>query len=82
MTAARDALARAAQTAPDAVSSSYGPRLALAKELVARGEHEAVASYLRKRLESWKPSHYPAQQWVAALEAGQTPAWDGYRDHI
>jgi len=79
---ARAALLAAADTPADHVSSSYGPRLALAKLLLAAGEREAVLTYLRKRAETWECGDGDAEAWIASIEAGEVPDWDDYRDHV
>jgi hypothetical protein len=79
---AREALLAAAETPRDHVSSSYGPRLSLAKRLLAAGERDAVLTYLRKRAESWDCDDGTTARWIAAIEARQTPDWDDHRDHV
>lgn len=79
---ARQALLAAAATPRDYVSSSYGPRLALAKLLHAEGESEVVIVYLRKRAETWDCCEGRSAKWIEAMQAGRAPDWDAYRDHI
>lgn len=79
---ARAALERAGATEKDFVSSSYGPRLALAKALLAAGERDAVANYLRARAATWECGEGRAERWIAAIEAGDEPDWTDYHDHI
>lgn len=80
--AARDELRRAGDTRRDGVSSTHGPRLALAKALLETGERDAVVAYLRKRAESWTHDRGRTTEWIAAIEAGAEPDWDRQRDHV
>jgi len=53
--------------------SSGGPRMALAKELLDRGERAAVVEFLRLCTAFWKTDDHRPEQWAYAIEHGKTP---------
>ncbi len=78
--AACRSLLDAGNTVLDPVTASYGPRLALAKKLLAVGESEAVIDFLKKRGDTWKTGRGCIEQWIDAIGKGQVPDWDNYKD--
>jgi hypothetical protein len=78
--AACRSLLDAGDTVSDPVTSSYGPRLSLAKELLAAGENEVVLTFLKKRAERRKVRQGEIESWIEAIESGQIPDWDHIRD--
>ena len=73
-------LAAAGDTPGDHVTMSYGPRLALAKGLLAVGETDAVVAFLRKRATSWTSGREDLEAWIEAIERGEAPDWDDVMD--
>ncbi|HBB65728.1 MAG: hypothetical protein A2X28_05900 [Elusimicrobia bacterium GWA2_56_46] len=53
--------------------NSFGPNMILAKELLEKGEREAVLQYFKKCSRFWKGSHGELGEWTKQVEAGQTP---------
>jgi hypothetical protein len=52
---------------------SFGPNMALAKALLARGKRDAVLSYLDQCGEFWKDDYGALGKWRAAIEKGEPP---------
>jgi tetratricopeptide (TPR) repeat protein len=61
---------------------TFGPELTLAKELLARGETEAVIQYLTSIRRFWAGQGELLDGWIASIRAGQHPdldRWAGLR---
>lgn len=52
---------------------SFGPNMALAKELLERGEREVVLNYLQSCAKFWKMGAAKLQDWIATVKSGGTP---------
>lgn len=52
---------------------TFGPNMALAKELLDQGERGVVVSFLRLCTQFWKPPDNRGEGWLAALERGELP---------
>ena len=53
--------------------NSFGPDMALAKDLLNRGETQTVRRYLELCLEFWEMGQDRLRNWIALIEAGRTP---------
>ena len=60
-------------TGSAAVLGSFGPNVALAKELLEKGEMEAVLAYFEACRGFWKMGAQKLDSWSAAVRAGRTP---------
>lgn len=60
-----------ASAIPYDVGRSFGPRVAVANELLRKGRPEPVVAYLDAWAQHWKPRHI--RRWVAAIQAGDQP---------
>ena len=58
--------------------NSFGPDMTLARDLLERGQREAVIRYLRLCLEFWETGQDELRSWIAAVEAGRTPEFDNF----
>ena len=54
-----------------------GPTLVLAKELIERGERDAVLQYLQHCLSLWPRGETVLQIWIAQIREGKTPNFGG-----
>jgi tetratricopeptide (TPR) repeat protein len=54
-----------------------GPTLVLAKELIERGEREAVLQYLEDCLQLWPRGESALRIWIADIRNGKTPKFGG-----
>lgn len=52
---------------------SFGPRLDLARALLARGERDAVMEYLRLCSRFWKGRKATLERWIADIQSGGQP---------
>lgn len=52
---------------------SFGPNMTLAKELLEKGERDAVVSYLQSCATFWKMGADKLQGWISTVKAGGTP---------
>lgn len=52
---------------------SFGPRLDLARALLARGERDAVIEYLRSCSRFWKGRKATLERWIADIQSGGQP---------
>src|SRR5581483_732491 len=73
MASARKYLVESANTHGSAVLDSFGPDLSLAKEMLAKGEKEAVIQYLQGCSRFWKSRREDIAVWVQAINAGRKP---------
>jgi hypothetical protein len=72
---AEEYLAAAAMVKPSPTLSTTGPDLALAKELLARGERTPVKNYLVACESLWTGGGERLKRWVATLDGGGSPDW-------
>ena len=70
---AKDYLLAAGRTPGSAVLNSFGPNMALARELLLKGERATVIEYLRLCGGFWKSGGVKLAQWIATIERGGTP---------
>lgn len=66
-------LARSASVSGSAVLGSFGPKMALAKELFERKEIESVLQYLERCELFWTSGKDRISKWRSEIEAGATP---------
>ena len=59
--------------------NSFGPDMALAKDLLERGQTQTVVRYLRACLEFWEMGQDRLENWIALIEAGRTPDFRNLR---
>jgi tetratricopeptide (TPR) repeat protein len=57
--------------------SSFGPNMALAKELLEKGEKQVVIQYLEECKKFWSAEHGQLNQWIATINAGGVPQFGG-----
>ena len=55
------------------VLGSFGPGMALANDLLIKGERETVIAYLEACLKFWKSGEDRLKEWISAIKAGGTP---------
>jgi hypothetical protein len=53
--------------------ATYGPMMTLARELLEKGEREAVLQYLEKCLMLWPRGENALRNWISDVEKGATP---------
>ncbi|MDI1302616.1 MAG: tetratricopeptide repeat protein [bacterium] len=53
--------------------SSFGPNMSLARDLLERGEKDTVIEYLQLCKKFWTYPRNPLDQWIKAIQAGQSP---------
>lgn len=53
--------------------SSFGPNMTLAKELLEKGEREAVLEYFDSCARFWKRGQDQLKRWSAEVQAGRVP---------
>jgi hypothetical protein len=68
---AKHQLIAAAAVDGSPVLKSFGPNMALAKELLDKGERDTVLNYLSACAAFWKDPRL--QQWIASVSDGRTP---------
>jgi predicted Zn-dependent protease len=72
---------RAAGDAPATPDMIYGwPNLALANEMLKRGQVQPVREFLNQIREYWESDHGALARWVALLDQGKLPDLSGYAD--
>jgi len=59
--------------------ASFGPRMALAEELLRRGRSEPVLRYLKACAVFWKSDRGRLDRWAAEIRAGRIPDFGGNR---
>lgn len=72
---ASEHLLEAAHVPPSPQLRSFGPNMALAKELLELGETSVVLEYLTLCERFWELGHPRLEEWKAALREGKTPAF-------
>ena len=66
-------LLAAGRTEGSATLKSFGPDMALARALLARGERQTVVRYLELCLGFWEHGQDTLRDWIALVEAGRIP---------
>jgi hypothetical protein len=77
--AAKRHLLESAKTPGSPVLNSFGPELTLAKDLLAKGERQAVIQYLESLPRFWQGRQEAIDEWVILIRAGKTPDLDRFR---
>jgi hypothetical protein len=77
--AARTHLLESAKTPGSPQLNSFGPELTLARDLLAKGERDAVIQYLQSLRTFWKGSDAAIDNWIVLIRGGRTP--DLHRFH-
>lgn len=70
---ARAHLRAAGESAGGGTLSSFGPNMGLARDLLQRGEKQAVIDYLRRCQNFWTGAQIPVERWIEDIEHGHTP---------
>ena len=76
---AEEFLLKAGATSGSPVLNSFGPELALAKDLLAKGERETVIQYLEMCRRFWTKTDEQLSDWIAEIRAGGTPDLNRFR---
>jgi len=71
--AAKARLIAAAQSKGSPQMNSFGPNVSLAKDLLEKGEKEAVIDYLNACKKFWKMDYGKLDDWIALVKAGRVP---------
>ncbi len=74
LAAAKAHLLDSAKVTGSPVLGSFGPRMELAQELLAKGERKTVLAYLKACGRFWQDDRQT--QWAKSVESGGTPDWD------
>jgi hypothetical protein len=53
--------------------NSFGPNVSLAKDLLEKGERDAVIQYLELCRKFWKMDNGRLDQWIKEIKAGKVP---------
>jgi hypothetical protein len=72
---AKARLLAAGKTTGSPTLSSFGPNMALAKELLEKGEKEVVLEYFELCAKFWDPPQL--KEWTATVEKGEIPEFRG-----
>ncbi len=70
---AKSRLVAAGETPGSPQLNSFGPDMALASELLRRGEADIVLEYLSLCLDFWELGYGDLEDWIAQIENGNTP---------
>lgn len=70
---ARRHLLAAADVKGGGTLTSFGPNMALAKELLERGERDVVITYLKRCKRFWPRGQDNLAKWIATIEKGAIP---------
>jgi tetratricopeptide (TPR) repeat protein len=70
---AKEHLLAASLTPGSPQLDSFGPNMTLAKELLEKGEREAVLAYLQNCEEFWKMGRGKLEEWIATAKTGGIP---------
>jgi tetratricopeptide (TPR) repeat protein len=70
---AKSRLLEAGNTTGSPQLDSFGPNMALAKELLERHQTDVVLQYLDECSKFWQTHSHELQQWKAAIQQGQVP---------
>jgi tetratricopeptide (TPR) repeat protein len=74
---ASDYLLKAGETTGSPQLDSFGPNMALAKELLEKGEKEPVLKYFEQCRTFWKMDQGKLDEWKSDVTAGKTPDFSG-----
>ncbi len=78
--AAEHLVASGKVTRPSATLASYGPDLALMKDLLALNEKQAVLEFLDECTGFWESSEGLPAKWKQAIQSGGSPDFgDGFK---
>jgi hypothetical protein len=77
ISSAKEHLLAAGETPGSPQLNSFGPNMTLAKELLEKGERDAVLTYLQSCLKFWKMGGDKLQSWVTTVKAGGIPDFSG-----
>lgn len=78
---AKEHLLAAGQTPGSPQLDSFGPNMMLAKELLEKGERDAVLAYLQSCGKFWKMGTDSLQAWTAVVNQGGTPDFGANLDY-
>lgn len=70
---AREYLLRAGSTTGSPVLGSFGPNMALARDLLQKGESQAVLDYFEQCRRFWSMGHDKLSTWAEDVKAGRVP---------
>ena len=73
---ARDRLLAAGRTRSAPLRRFGGPDMALARQLLDRGQAATVLQYLELCLDIWERGERDLRDWITLIEAGRTPDFD------
>ena len=73
---ARDRLLAAGRTRSAPLRRFGGPDMALARQLLDRGQTRIVLQYLELCLDIWERGEQDLRDWIALIDAGRTPDFD------
>ncbi|CAN5318703.1 hypothetical protein BH10ACI2_BH10ACI2_13520 [soil metagenome] len=73
MDAARGYLTKAGQTPGSPQLNNFGPDMAFAREMLAKGEKQAVLDYLKLCSKFWARDNGQLADWTAIIESGGKP---------
>lgn len=77
ISSAKQHLLAAGETPGSPQLDSFGPNMTLAKELLEKGERDAVLTYLQSCSKFWKMGEGKLQDWMATVRAGGVPDFGG-----
>jgi hypothetical protein len=77
MEEAKRRLLAAGRSTGSPVLGSFGPNMSLAKELLAKGEHETVLQYFELCRKFWGSGNAKLDEWTKEIEAGRIPDFGG-----
>ncbi|HUR99840.1 MAG TPA: hypothetical protein VMZ26_17375 [Pyrinomonadaceae bacterium] len=72
---AREFLLAAGKTPGSPQLNSFGPDMAFAKDMLQKGESEAVIEYLDLCAKFWNEKHSHVAEWKTQIANGETPAF-------
>jgi len=81
ISSAKEYLLAAGQTPGSPQLDSFGPNMTLAKELLEKGERDAVLTYLQSCGKFWKMGADSLQAWTATINGGGTPDFGANLDY-
>ena len=61
------------------IRDSFGPELTLARDLLEKGEREAVVEYLQGIRTFWKGREEVIDDWIVLIRAGRTPELERFQ---
>lgn len=70
---AREHLLKAGSTTGSPVLGSFGPNMALARDLIQKGESQAVLDYFEQCRRFWSMGHETLNTWAEDVKAGRVP---------